>query len=70
MADTFRLDSNAVYDDGALVLGLGLTHATLANARRRGELRYARKGRRVLYLGRWVGDWLERDQAGQGVADE
>ena len=44
-----------------MVLALGLTHATLARARRDGDLRYARKGQRVLYLGRWVVEWISID---------
>ncbi len=55
----FSIVPDGVYDDSALVLGLGLTHAALAQARRTGELRYARKGRRVLYLGQWIVDWLK-----------
>jgi hypothetical protein len=52
------LDANAVYDDGALYCALGLSAAALARARRNGELRYTRQGKRVLYLGEWVLDWL------------
>lgn len=54
------IEPTAVYTDGDLVLGLNLTHATLARARRDGGLRYTRKGKRVLYLGRWLLAWLER----------
>lgn len=64
MADTINIQPNCVYDDGTLVLSLGLTHATLARARRDGELRFARKGKRVLYLGSWIIEWLERDPHG------
>ena len=46
MALDFSIVPDGVYDDGALVLGLGVTHAALAQARREGELRYTRKGRR------------------------
>jgi hypothetical protein len=53
-----QLDPRTVYDDAALRLALGLTSATLARARRRKELRYARKGRQILYLGQWILDWL------------
>lgn len=55
------IDSQGVYDDGTLVLALGLTHATLARERRAGRLRFARKGKVVLYLGQWVLDWLKQD---------
>ena len=59
MDSNFSIVPDGVYGDGALVLGLGVTHAALAQARREGELRYTRKGRRVLYLGQWIIDWLE-----------
>ena len=52
------LEPTGVYDDGALVLGLGLTHAALIRARRDRRLRFTRKGQRTLYLGSWVLDWL------------
>jgi hypothetical protein len=52
------IDPAAVYDDGAVVLTLDLSSATLARARRDGRLRFTRKGRRVLYMGQWLLDWL------------
>ncbi len=55
------IDPNAVYHDGTLVLALGLTHATLARERRAGRLRFARKGKRILYLGAWIIQWLQQD---------
>lgn len=51
-----------VYDDGAILLSLGITAVTLANARRERKLRYTRKGRRTFYLGKWILEWLEREQ--------
>jgi hypothetical protein len=62
MGERFCIQSDAIYDDSALVLGLGLTQATLARARRKGELRFSRKGRRVLYRGEWLLAWLDRDR--------
>lgn len=62
MHTPFRVEQDTVYDDGALVLGLGLTHAALRRARRSGELRYVRKGQRVLYRGAWVLEWLAGDE--------
>lgn len=59
---------NAVYDDGALYLALGLTPATLSQARRSDALRFSRKGKRTLYLGQWVLDWIKADTR-RGVAD-
>lgn len=58
-SEPFRIDPAAVYDDGALVLTLGLTHAALSEARRSGDLRFFKNGRRVLYRGQWVLDWLD-----------
>ena len=66
MTGKIRLEANGVYDDGALVAALGLTYATLARARRADELRYTRKGKRVLYRGSWVLDWLEHDGDNRG----
>ena len=59
MEQPTRIEPNGIYDDGTLVLGLGLTSATLSRARREGRLRFTRKGKRVLYLGRWILEWLE-----------
>jgi len=53
------IDPHGVYDDGGLRLALGITSATLATARRQRRLRFSRKGRRTLYLGQWVIDWLQ-----------
>ena len=75
MSERFRIDPDGIYDDAALVLGLGVTHATLGRARRARELRATRKGRRTLYRGQWILDWLESQAAksptvAEGVADE
>jgi hypothetical protein len=59
-----RIDPHGIYDDGALVLSLGLTHAALRRARRAGSLRHTRSGRRILYLGQWVLDWFEGEPNG------
>lgn len=61
MIDGYSIDRQAVYDDAALSVALGLSVECLARARRSGELRHARKGQRILYLGQWVIEWLERD---------
>lgn len=50
-----------LYDDGSLYLAAGLSPTTLARARRSGGLRYTRQGRRTLYLGQWILDWLEAE---------
>jgi hypothetical protein len=56
-----HIDPHGVYDDGALLLALDIPTATLARAHRDGRLRYTRQGRRVLYLGQWLLDWLAAD---------
>jgi hypothetical protein len=61
MVSIILLEPNGVYDDGSLHLALEIPSATLVRARREGRLRYARKGRRILYLGKWILDWLEAD---------
>lgn len=66
MQEKFSIAPDGIYDDGALYLALGLTPATLARARRSGELRFMRKGKRTLYLGQWVLDWIKADGR-QGV---
>ncbi len=58
MPVSYRIDPDQWYDTGTVVLALDLSSSTLARARRKGQLRYTRKGRRVLYLGRWLLDWL------------
>jgi len=64
--DPIRIDPGAVYDDGTVVLTLDIPSATLARARRDGRLRYTRQGRRVLYMGQWLLDWLAADSSPAG----
>ena len=59
MIEPVLIEPEALYDDGALRAALGLTPASLANARRAGQLRFARQGKRTLYKGKWVLAWLE-----------
>jgi hypothetical protein len=59
MIDSIRIDPQAIYDDLALYQALGISSQTLSRARRSGELRYTRKGQRLLYVGAWVMSWLE-----------
>jgi len=56
------IEPRGIYDDGALVLALGIPSATLIRARRAGHLRYSRKGKRVFYVGQWVLDWITFEQ--------
>lgn len=55
---TVRIELDGVYDDDILYAVLGVSAQTLARSRRDGSLRYTRKGKRILYLGRWVLSWL------------
>jgi hypothetical protein len=57
-----KIERDRIYDEGAVVLSLDLPSSTLAKARRAGDLRFAKKGRRILYLGRWVLEWLTGDE--------
>jgi hypothetical protein len=59
MIEPVLIESEAVYDDAALRHALGLTPTTLATARRGGTLRFVRQGKRILYRGGWVLDWLD-----------
>jgi hypothetical protein len=66
------IDPGAVYDDGAVLVALDIPPGTLARARREGRLRFTRQGRRVLYLGQWLLDWLTADAtptSGKGARD-
>ncbi len=55
-----RIEREAIYSDGAARLLLNVTEGVTARARRGGTLRYARVGRRILYLGSWLLAWIER----------
>jgi hypothetical protein len=61
MATAVSIDPTGIYDDPLLCDLLGVGAQTLARARRSGELRYTRKGQRVLYLGEWVLEWLRAE---------
>jgi hypothetical protein len=59
--NAIHIDSSAVYDDDLLFALLGVTSQTLKKARQGNELRFTRKGQRILYLGQWILDWLAVD---------
>jgi hypothetical protein len=58
---TIRIDPDGIYDDALLRGALDVSDVTLARARSDGRLRYSRQGKRILYLGCWVLDWLKAD---------
>ena len=66
MATKLQIDADTVYDEEEISLSLDIPTATLCRERRTGRLRYTRKGRRVLILGRWLLDWLAKDDAKKG----
>jgi hypothetical protein len=61
MIEPVQIDPEALYDDGALQQALGLTSAALAKARKAGTLRHTRQGKRTLYKGAWILEWLESE---------
>jgi hypothetical protein len=65
---TTRIDPEGWYDDAWLYEALGLRAGALARARREGELRFTRKGNRILYYGAWLRDWLLSGAERQEVA--
>jgi hypothetical protein len=69
MPDTVTINPLSVYTSEQLSTMLDASEATLAEARRSGALRATRKGRRVLYLGEWVLDWLRAEPAQEAARD-
>jgi hypothetical protein len=67
MSAPVLIQSEALYDDRALRQALGLTPSALAAARRSGALRFSRQGKRILYKGAWVLEWLESDANRHGA---
>lgn len=55
-----RIDPAALYDEGAMSQA-GIPGTALRRARQSGKLRFTRQGRRILYLGQWILDWLKVD---------
>ncbi len=67
MVRPVQIEANALYDDSALKQSLGLYPTAIAKARKRGELRFTKRGGRILYLGRWVQAWLTESSAMEDV---
>ena len=70
MPDPFQIINSAVYDDKTLNEQAGIDFGTLKKARKSGAIRYATLGKRHVYLGFWILDWLNRisvdERLGQG----
>jgi hypothetical protein len=62
VSEPYVISPDALYDDAALSKALGIRPGSLDRARKNGELRFTKRGGRVLYLGRWVQDWLTREE--------
>jgi hypothetical protein len=67
--NAIRIDPDALYAEGAVAIALDIPTATLVRARRAGTLRFRRVGKRTLYLGRWLLDWLAQDPPKEGDRD-
>lgn len=59
MAGVLDLPDDRIIDERALVRELAITEASLAAARKRGELRCRQVGHRRFYTGRQLRAWLE-----------
>jgi hypothetical protein len=60
---TTTIHPTGLYGTDDVCAMLDVSPETLADARRSGELRAARKGRRVIYLGEWLLTWLRQEEA-------
>jgi Helix-turn-helix domain len=58
MTTSIPIDPNAVYSDRSVAALLGVTIDALREAEKTGQLRHRRVGRRVLYLGSSLIEWL------------
>jgi hypothetical protein len=58
MVDGTEIKPGAFYDDAAVLKLLGFDVRTQKHARDSGELRFTQKGKRILYRGEWLLDWL------------
>jgi hypothetical protein len=65
---TIAIQPTGIYSTDDVCAMLDASPDTLAAARRSGELRGVRKGRRIIYLGEWVLAWLRAGQEGRDHA--
>jgi hypothetical protein len=56
-----RIEPDALYDDVTLATELAVSERALRDARRRGDLRFAKCGQRIFHLGQWMIDWIRAD---------
>ena len=69
MDPSLKIDPDAFYHAGAIAVALDLSLSTLDRARREGNLRFVRKGQRILIRGQWVLDWLNTPREQKAVAN-
>jgi hypothetical protein len=58
MPQPFTIEPSAWYDSHVVLAIFGIGPETLARARREGVLRFSRRGRKTLYKGEWLQEWL------------
>ena len=63
MVDPITIEPEAFYDDLMVANLLEVGRELLARARKDGDLRYVRKGKRILFKGSWLLAWLGSDAA-------
>lgn len=61
MESVITIHPTAIYSSDDVCAMLDVSPQALTVARRSGELKSARKGRRVVYLGEWLLEWLRSD---------
>jgi hypothetical protein len=69
MIDRFPIDPDTAYTEGAVSLALDIPLSTLATARRSGSLRFVKRGRRVVILGRHLLRWLDPDRQSEDLVE-
>ncbi len=59
ISPALTIEPNGIYAEGAISIALDIPLATLSRARRVGELRFVRRGRRVFVTGANLLAWLD-----------
>lgn len=67
MVSAYVIPDDSIFDDEGLTKTLGIRFGSIEKARKAGELKYTRRGGRILYLGRWVKDWLTHEEQEQPI---
>lgn len=67
MTEPIQFIADGLYDATAIRIASGISETTLARARKAGELRFTRRGGRIMYLGRWLTEWLAGEPQREAV---